>query len=211
MYVPKHFEESNLTVLHALIESHPLGAWVVQQNGELNINHLPFLVDRTRGDHGTLIGHVSKQNPVWRALDASTASAVIFQGPEAYVTPSWYPSKQAHGKVVPTWNYAVVHAHGRPRAIQDREWLLEHVTRLVDTHEHREAQPWKVTDAPADYIDAMLRAIVGIEIPIDRIEGKWKVSQNRSAEDAAGAAAGLLSRDDARAEAMGALVRERSS
>ena len=132
---------------------------------------------------------------------------MIFQGPQAYISPSWYPSKSAHGKVVPTWNYAVVHAYGAPRAIHDPDWLLRHVGRQVDVRERDRALPWKVSDAPADYVDKMVSAIVGIEIPIERLLGKWKTSQNRTRPDQLGTVAGLLERGDENARAMAAFVK----
>ena len=209
MYVPKHFEESDVSVLHALIKSRPLGAWVTQGEGELIVNHIPFLLDPLRGEHGTLIGHVARANPVWQSFSQNVNSVVIFQGPQTYITPSWYPSKHAHGKAVPTWNYAVVHAHGLPRAIEDRGWLLQHVSQLTDVQESKQALPWKVSDAPPDYIDKMLRSIVGIEVPITTLFGKWKVSQNRSTPDQLGTVAGLLAREDAESKAIAALVNQR--
>lgn len=206
MYVPKHHEETDLAVLHALIRSHPLGAWVTQGHSELVANHIPFLLDASRGPYGTLVGHVARANPAWQSFSTAVESVVLFQGADSYVTPSWYPSKQAHGKAVPTWNYAVVHAHGMPHAIEDRAWLLRHVSALAATHEAGEAMPWKVTDAPADYIDRMTDAIVGVEIPIARLVGKWKVSQNRPAADRLGVVDGLLARGDERSKAMASLV-----
>ncbi len=209
MYLPKHFEESDPQVLHALIRAHPLGTWVTQHEGELLANHIPFLIDPARGANGTLVGHVARANPVWRSFSETVESLVVFQGPESYITPSWYPSKREHGKVVPTWNYAVVHAHGVPRAIDDREWLRGLVNRLTDTHEAAMARPWQVADAPPEFIDRQLEAIVGIEIPLARLVGKWKVSQNRPAPDRRGVAAGLLGRGDAPAGEMAALVQRK--
>jgi transcriptional regulator len=206
MYIPKHFEEPDVGVLHALVRSHPLGAWVTQFDGRLEVNHLPFLIDAGRGEHGTLIGHVARANPVWRSFSPDTESVVIFQGPQTYITPSWYASKAAHGKVVPTWNYALVHAYGVPRAIEDRAWLLRLVTRLTETHEADRAVPWQLSDAPADYVETMLKAIVGIEIPISKLVGKWKTSQNRAHEDKLGTIAGLRERGDADALSMATLV-----
>jgi transcriptional regulator len=211
MYVPKHHEESDIPVLHALIRSHPLGTWVTQGDGELLANHIPFLLDPARGEFGTLIAHVARANPVWQSFSRTVNSVVAFQGPETYITPSWYPSKHAHGKAVPTWNYAVVHAHGMPRAIEDREWLLRHVNQLTDTHEAAQALPWKVSDAPPEYIDKMLQAIVGIEIPIAKLVGKWKVSQNRPEADRLGVVAGLLAREDAMSKDMASLVNKHVS
>ena len=211
MHVPKHHEETDLTVLHALVKSHPLGAWVTQGDGELLANHIPFLLDPSRGEHGTLVGHVARVNRVWQSFSTTVNSVVIFQGPEAYITPSWYPSKHAHGKAVPTWNYAVVHAHGLPRAIKDRDWLFQHITQLTDTHEGDQALPWKVSDAPQDFTERLLSAIVGIEIPITKLVGKWKVSQNRPEPDKLGVVAGLLARDDAQSKEMASLVNKYAS
>jgi transcriptional regulator len=195
MYVPSQHEETDLSILHALIRAHPLGTWVTQGEGELVANHIPFFVDHTRGERGTLVAHVARANPVWKLFSRTVDSVVIFQGAEQYISPSWYPSKQADGKVVPTWNYAVVHAHGVPRTFEDKEWLSRHLNQLVDSQEASRTPPWKVSDAPADYIERMMRAIVGIEIPIARLQGKWKVSQNRTEPDRLGVVAGLL--DDA--------------
>jgi transcriptional regulator len=209
-YLPKHFEETDPATLHALVRAHPLATWVVPQtDGELLVNHIPFLLDADRGPHGTLVGHVARANPVWRAITAA-ASVAVFQGPEAYVSPSWYPSKPVHGKVVPTWNYAVVHAHGTARVFDDRAQLLALVTRLTTLHEAPLAQPWQVADAPEAYIDTMLGAIVGIEIPVQRWVGKWKISQNRSADDRLGVAAGLQARGTAQADAMAVLVQAKA-
>ncbi|MEO5793606.1 MAG: FMN-binding negative transcriptional regulator [Rhodoferax sp.] len=208
-YLPKHFEETDTTTLHALVRAHPLATWVVPQtDGDLLVNHIPFLLDAERGPHGTLVGHVARANPVWRALSeaAAATTVAVFQGPEAYISPSWYPSKPATGKVVPTWNYAVVHAHGTARIFDDRAQLLALVTRLTVLHEAQQVQPWQVADAPADYIETMLGAIVGIEIPVQRWVGKWKVSQNRTRQDQLGAVAGLQAKGRAEMDAMAALV-----
>lgn len=206
MYVPKHHEECELAVLHSLIQSHPLGTWVMHEAGELAANHIPFLLDSSRGENGTLVGHVARANPVWQSFSRASNSLVIFQGAETYITPSWYPSKQEHGKAVPTWNYAVVHAHGVPHAIEDRDWLLQHVTQLSNTHETNQAFPWKVSDAPEDFIERLMNAIVGIEIPVGKLVGKWKVSQNRPDSDKLGVVAGLLSRGNAESNAMAHMV-----
>jgi transcriptional regulator len=207
VYIPKHYEERDIGVLHALIRSNPLGAWVTEVEGALAANHIPFLVDSTAGERGMLIGHVARANPIWRSFSRTTASLIVFQGPQSYITPSWYPSKHADGKAVPTWNYAVVHVHGAPRAIEDPEWLRRHVTALTSRHESDRTVPWQVTDAPADYVDAMLKAIVGIEIPIDAIVGKWKASQNRSPADKQAIIAGLQERGGDEAREMAALIR----
>jgi transcriptional regulator len=209
MYTPAQFAETNLTVLHGLIKAQPFGTWVTLADSELVANHLPFMIDPNRGAYGTLVGHVARPNAVWQQLSRSQESLVIFQGPQAYISPSWYPSKQEHGKAVPTWNYAVVHAHGMAQMIEDREWLLNHVTALSTQHEASQAMPWSVADAPLDYIDKLLGAIVGIEIPIARLIGKWKLSQNRSAVDQQGVIAGLQTRDDANSHAMAELIQQR--
>jgi transcriptional regulator len=206
MYIPRHFEETDVKVLRALIRAHPLGTWVTPGDGRLIANHIPFLLHEDRGPFGTLVGHVARANPVWRDHSRSSPSVVIFQGAEAYITPSWYPSKREHGKVVPTWNYAVVHAHGLPRVFEGKDWLLSHVTELTGEHESKEAKPWKVADAPADYIEGILATIVGIEIPIDSLEGKWKVGQNRTPADQAGAIEGLRRRGDESSSAVAEMM-----
>lgn len=206
-YLPTHFEETDTAALHALVAACPLATWVVPHQGDLLVNHIPFLLDAGRGDQGTLIGHVARANPVWQALSA--ASVAVFTGPQAYVSPGWYPSKQAHGKAVPTWNYATVHAHGVPEAFDDPARLLALVTRLTQVHEASQPQPWQVQDAPADYLASMLQAIVGIEIPVQRWVGKWKVSQNRPAADRQGVVAGLMAQGSDAAAQMAALVRQR--
>jgi transcriptional regulator len=197
MYQPQHFVVTEPARLHALIEANPLATWVTQDgNGELVVNHVPFLLDRERG---VLVGHVARANPVWQQ---PAKSVFVFQGADAYVSPGWYAAKREHGKVVPTWNYAVVHAHGTPRVVDERDGLLAIVTRLTASHEAAQRAPWSVGDAPPEFIEQMLRAIVGIEVPIERLEGKWKVSQNRSRADREGVA------DALGAHPMAALVRE---
>jgi transcriptional regulator len=206
MYLPSHFEVTDIAKLHSLIEAHSLGTWVTRDSQELLINHVPFLVDSTRGTYGTLIGHVARANPVWKTCANNGLSAVVFQGEQSYISPSWYPSKQEHHRVVPTWNYAVVHAHGMPKIVEDRESLLQLVTRLSNKYESQHARPWQVSDAPSDYIDKMLGAIVGIEIQIEKLVGKWKVSQNQSAADRLGVIAGLRARGGEESVAMAELI-----
>ena len=171
MYLPKHFEEARVEVLHDLIRAFPLGTLVTLTAGGLDANHIPFEVDPEPSPFGTLRGHVARANPVWRGISAGAEALVIFQGPDTYISPSWYETKAETGKVVPTWNYVVVHAHGVPRFIDDRAWLRAFVTRLTERHEAGRQTPWKVTDAPAEYIDAQLGAIIGLEIPIARLVG----------------------------------------
>lgn len=201
MYLPSYHQAKNPATLLNLIAQHPLGAWVCTGTDGLIANHIPFVLDRSRGPHGTLIGHVSRANGVWRELRPTAPSVVMFQGPQAYITPAWYPGKTAHGEVVPTWDYVVAHAHGVARAIHDRDWLLAMLERLTQAQESNRATPWRVADAPAAYIDRLLRAIVGIEITIDRLEGKHKLSQDEALADRVGTVAGLLGeqRDEASA------------
>ena len=191
MYIRQDHRLEEVKAMHALMDDHALGAWVVNSAEGLVANHVPLLLDRSRGPHGTLVGHVARANPVWRALNPDTPSIVMFQGPQSYITPNWYPGKAEHGKVVPTWDYAVVHAHGVARAIEDPAWLLDMLERLTNAFEAAQPAPWQVKDAPADYIDKLLRAIVGIEIPIARLEGKLKASQDEAVRDRLGTVEGL--------------------
>jgi transcriptional regulator len=207
MYLPDVFEERDVDTLHRTIEAHPLGALVTVTPDGLDANHIPFLIDAEPAPFGTLHGHVARANPVWRELDG-TRALVIFQGPQQFITPSWYPTKQETGRVVPTWNYVVVHAHGRVRVVDDRTLVRSHLERLTDRHEQRRDNPWKVTDAPDDFIDKMAAAVVGIEMTIERLIGKWKVSQNRSIPDREGVVNGLVQDGSPAARVMADLVRE---
>lgn len=193
MYLPSHFDERRPQVLHALVRAEPLGLLIHQGGAGAQANLVPFLLDADAGPHGLLSAHVARANPLWREA-ADTDVLVVFQGPQAYVSPNWYPSKAEHGKVVPTWNYVMVQARGRLRAIENAQWLRGFLDRLTAEHESTQPMPWSLADAPADYIDKMLAAIVGLEIELTMpLVGKWKVSQNRSAADRAGTAAGLAS------------------
>ena len=207
MYVPKHFEEPRVEVLHALIRACPLGALVVPTAGGMVANHIPFEISPEPAPLGTLRAHVARANPVWRDAAPGGEALVIFQGPDAYVSPAWYPTKKETGKVVPTWNYTVAHAYGPVRFIDDRVWLRDFVEMLTDRHEAGRTEPWKVTDAPGDFVDMLVGAIIGVEIPLTRLVGKWKVSQNRPAHDREGVAE-ALGRDGSDAAAtMARLVR----
>ena len=193
MYLPAHFSEERPDVLRACVRDHPLGLLVTQNvAGGIDANSIPFLLDAEGEGPGVLRGHVARANPVWRTARDDVDALVVFQGPQGYVSPAWYPSKAEHGKVVPTWNYVVVQARGRLRAIEDRDWLRRFVGRLTDRHEGARTAPWAVSDAPADYVETMLGAIVGIELPLAALVGKWKVTQNRSAADRAGVADGIV-------------------
>ncbi len=206
MYQPVHFREDRLEVQHELIRNRPLGLLVTAGPGGLMANPVPFLVD-VEGRFGTLRAHVARANPQWRELDGLAECLVVFQGPQDYVTPSWYATKRETGKVVPTWNYATVHAWGRPRAIEDATWLRRQIGDLTASMEGRRTAPWAVEDAPADFVAMQIRAIVGIEIPIARIEGKWKMSQNRTPADRQGVVAGYREDGD---EVMAMLVEARN-
>ena len=205
MYQPPHFREDNLEAQHALIKAWPLGLLITAGPRGLMANQVPFLVD-AGGGHGILRAHIAKANLQWEELGAVDKCLVVFQGEQSYITPSWYATKQETGKVVPTWNYATVHAWGRPRVIEDAAWLRRQIDDLTVLLERPRAAPWAVDDAPEPFVAAQIKGIVGIEIPIDRIEGKWKVSQNRSAADQAGVVAGLGQDGGA---GMAALVSER--
>lgn len=208
VYVPKFNEESDIETLHSLVKSKPLGAWSAMADGEIVVNHIPFMLHEGRGELGTLVGHVARPNKIWQSFSADVDSVVVFQGDQAYITPSWYPSKHKHGKAVPTWNYAVVHAHGVPKVIEDCGWLLQHVNELTDLHERDQTLPWKVSDAPDEFIDKLLSAIVGIEIPITKLTGKWKLGQNRPEPDKLGTIAGLMSNEDAQSQGLARMLNQ---
>ncbi len=191
MYVPPLFKEDRLPVLHEAIERSGIATLVSVAPDELDASHVPMLLDREAGPLGTLYGHIARANPQWRRAAHDRPALAVFLGPDAYVTPSWYPSKQRTGEVVPTWNYVAVHAHGPLRFFEDAERLLALVTRLTQARESQRSSPWAVGDAPIEYIRANLKAIVGFELPIARLEGKWKMSQNRTEEDRAGVVEGL--------------------
>ncbi|NBF09635.1 FMN-binding negative transcriptional regulator [Pseudomonas sp. Fl4BN1] len=196
MYLPRAFVDEDLSRLHQVIQQSRLATLVTWGDQGLQASHLPLLLDGAQGPNGTLYGHLAKANPQCAELANGAEALVIFTGEDAYVSPSFYPSKAEHGKVVPTWNYVAVHAYGQPEVFSDPHRLLNLVSALTDRHENGRAQPWKVDDAPADYIDGMLRAIVGFALPIQRLEGKRKLSQNRSAEDIAGVREGLAASAD---------------
>jgi transcriptional regulator len=206
MYQPPHFREDRLEIQHGLIRAHPLGMLVTNGSTGLVANPLPFVLDAAASPLGTLKAHLSRANGQWQDFDPAQVALAIFQGVEAYVTPSWYETKRETGKVVPTWNYAVVQAYGRMRVIEDADWLRRQIGELTATHEASRPEPWAVDDAPAPFVAAQLKGIVGIEIEITRIEGKWKVSQNRPEADRQGVAAGLRSVGDDAARRMADLV-----
>jgi transcriptional regulator len=208
MYNPSAYREDRLPVVHEFIRTHPFAMLVTNGPDGLFASHLPFVLDAEDGEHGTLVGHLARANPHVRMLDDGAESLVVFSGPHAYVSPNWYPGKQEHGREVPTWNYVTVHAYGAATTFNDAAELRALLDRLTDTHEAKFPKPWRVGDAPADYLEQMYRAIVGIRVPIARIEGKWKLSQNRQAPDRIGAKAGLAASFDPRDREVAALMRD---
>lgn len=209
MYLPAHFREERIDVLREHILRYPFAVLVTNGASGLIASHIPLLYDPEPGPYGTLRGHLSRANPQWQDYQAETEALAIFQGPHSYVSPNWYPSTQQTGRVVPTWNYAVVHAYGRMATYTDEERLRAHVTALTAVHEAGFDTPWKPVDAPANFIEGMLKGIVGVEMAITRLEGKWKVNQNRTLEDRAGVAEALEDRSDDESRGVAALIRER--
>ena len=206
MYTPPHFQLTDAQELHRILREHPLGVLVTHGPDGLDANHIPFEYDPAHGPLGTLTGHVARANPLWQQCREGADVLVVFRGVEGYISPNWYPSKHEAHRQVPTWNYEVVHAHGRLTVRDDERFVRGVVARLTRTHEASQPHPWKMGDAPPDYLDAMLQAIVGIEIAVTRLEGKAKLSQNKEARDRAGAAAALEAQgQQALARAMGAL------
>jgi transcriptional regulator len=208
MYIPTHFSEERIEVLHQLIQVHPLGTLVTLEQQGMNANHLPFEIAPPTPDapFGTLRAHIARSNPLWQNLDSTKESLIIFQGPQTYISPSWYEEKRLSGKVVPTYNYAVVHGYGMLRIVDDAQWLLDLLHRLTDHHEAKRAMQWKIDDAPENYIQKMLAAIIGIEIPLTKLSGKWKASQNRPEQDRLNIAAELRMSTEQNAQIMATLV-----
>ena len=191
MYIPLLFREERPEVLRALIRAHPLASLVTQGTSGLTANLVPFILVPGAGGRDILRAHLARGNPQLEDLRQGGEALVIFQGPQAYISPSWYATKLEHGKVVPTWNYVVVQAWGRPTVIEDAEWLLAQIGELTTLQEGARAEPWSVADAPEPFIAAQLRGIAGVELPIDRIEGKWKASQNQPEANRRGVVEGL--------------------
>ena len=208
MYQPPHFQETRLEVLHSLIRQHPLGLLICNGAHGPVANPLPFLLNAEEGAKGVLLAHLSRANPQWQLIGSQPDMpvAVVFQGADSYVTPSWYETKKQTGKVVPTWNYAMVQARGRATIIEDAAWLRAQITELTATQEASRAEPWHVSDAPDAFIAGQVKGIVGIRIEISDLQGKWKVSQNRPASDREGVARGLGAMDDEASQTMAGLV-----
>ena len=207
MYLPTHFEQPDQETIHRLMRESPLATLVTLREGGIEANHLPMQL-ALDGASITLRFHVARANPVWRDAAAAGEALAIFQGPDTYISPSWYATKAEHGKVVPTWNYAVVHAYGRLTAFDDKAWLREFLPALTATHEARFEKPWQVGDAPSDYVDKMMGAVVGMELAVTRLVSKWKASQNQPAVNRPTLIAGLEQADQPGARAMAQLVAE---
>ena len=208
MYIPRANKEERVSVLHKLMADQPFASLITMGSSGLFASHIPMVLERS-GAMGQLRGHISRANTQWRDYSPSVEALAIFSGPQHYITPNWYAEKQETGKVVPTWNYVVVHAYGYLKIIEDGEWLLPHLASLTNIHEAGSTVPWKVGDAPADYIASLVKGIVGLEMTIERLEGKWKVSQNRSEQDRNGVAKGLAELNTAESLAMKVLVEKR--
>lgn len=196
MYVPAHFEEPSQDVLHGLIESHPLGILITNGECGLDANHIPFDLDRTKGEYGTLYCHVGRNNPVWQDVATGDEVLVVFRSTDAYISPNWYPSKHEFHKQVPTWNYIVVHAHGRITVHDDERHVRRNVAKLTHRHEASQPVPWKMGDAPREFTDSMVKAIVALEIEITRLAGKAKLSQNKEQRDIRSAGEALIAHGD---------------
>jgi transcriptional regulator len=195
MYRPEHFRVQDVARMHAFMRAKPFASLVSSGSTGLCASHLPTVL-KDEGSHGVIECHLARANPHWKEIASGNEALLIFQGPEGYITPNWYPSKTQHGKVVPTWNYAVVHAYGCPEMIENKDWLRRHVGELTMQQEQTQVRPWSLSDAPKSYVDAMLRRIVGFRFAITRIEGKWKMSQNRDLNDQVGVTKGLRERAD---------------
>lgn len=208
MYVPRHFAESDLGMLRQLVRAHPLGALVTLTPDGPDANHIPFLLHNDPAPYGELHGHFARANPLGHDRSGEIQALVIFGGSEHYVSPNWYPSKKESAKVVPTWNYAVVHAHGRLRFVEDPVWIRAHLEELTGRHEAKRRDPWGLSDAPAEYIEKMMGAIVGLEIQLTGLVGKFKLSQNREDRDRDGVIDGLTQEGTESAMVMAALVRQ---
>ncbi len=193
MYIPVKFRQQRSDVLHALIREYPFGTLVTSIDTGLSADHIPFVLHADVADNGALRGHIARSNPLRTADRVNREILVIFQGPQSYITPSWYPSKQEHGKVVPTWNYAVAHVYGNLQIHDSAQWLQTHLKTLTTQQEISHTAPWRVEDAPVEFIRLQMKGIVGLEIEITRIEGKWKLSQNKNEADRQGVVAGLKS------------------
>jgi len=208
MYIPRANEENRVSVMQALMVSHPLATLVTLGDSGLFASHIPMVLESDGSQFGVLKGHISRANRQWRDFVPTVDALAIFAGHQHYISPNWYPGTKEHGKEVPTWNYVVVHAYGALKVIQDADWLLTDVEKLTNIHEAGSPVPWKVSDAPKDFIKSQLNGIVGLELPIQRLQGKWKVSQNRTESERKGVVEGLSKLNSPESLAMKALVEE---
>jgi len=206
MYIPPQFKQPSVAAMHELMRNRPLATLVTVAADGVNANHIPLYLTELPLPYGVLRGHVARSNPVWRDFDATQDVLAIFHGPDAYISPTWYATKQETGKVVPTWNYTAVHAYGALRIVEDAIWIRAQLEALTDQNEAGFSEPWAVADAPGDFTDKLLESIVGIEIAITRLDGKWKVSQNQSLQNRVGVVQGLKASGEREAAAMAALV-----
>lgn len=209
MYTPKLNREEDLSRLHQFIRENPLCTLVTLMDTDLVASHIPVVLHERELGFGVMRGHLARANSQWKNFSSEVQALAIFTGPQHFISASWYPGKKTHGEEVPTWNYTAVHAYGNLRVIEDPDWLLEHLKSLVDQSEVIAEVPWKVTDAPPKFISVEMRNIIGIELDITRVEGKWKVSQNRNDEDAAGVVAGLQALNTHESNVMCGLVQQR--
>lgn len=209
MYIPVANREDDISEMRRFVRANPLCTLVSMTARGLVASHIPVVVHESEAGFGVIRGHVARGNFQWRDFDPNVETLAIFTGPQHFISASWYPGKKTHGREVPTWNYVAVHAYGRLRAIEDHDWLLEHLKSLVDENERIVEVPWSVSDAPPEFIARQMRAIVGIELEVTRVEGKWKASQNRNDEDAAAVISGLQRLGTPSSEVMSELVRER--
>jgi len=207
MYIPSQFEQPDIDVMHELIRNRPLATLVTLGPDGINANHIPLHLSPAPEPFGVLRGHVARANPIWRDLESDVDTLAIFHGPDAYISPSWYATKQETGKVVPTWNYAVVHAYGSLRIIDDASWVRSQMKDLTTHHEAAFPEPWAVSDAPEDFTEKLIEAVVGIEMVITRLSGKWKVSQNQPPQNQNSVIQGLNASGQAEAMTMAALVK----
>jgi transcriptional regulator len=207
MYTPGHFKIEDTAKVHAMMRAQPFAVLVTQGGDGLTATHLPTVLQvGGEGSLGLIECHVARPNQQWKTYTPELDALMIFQGPEAYIRPGWYPTKAEHGKVVPTWNYAAVHAYGRLETVEDKDWLLRHVSELSDQQEARYAAPWSTADAPANFLDVLVRGIVGLKLTIRRLEGKLKMSQNRPTGDRAGVVEGLAQRGNGEDAVIASLV-----
>ena len=211
MYVPAHFKEDRVAVLHDAIRQYGFGTLVTSSEQELEASHLPLLLDPEPAPLGTVLGHLARANPQWQRVKPGFEALAIFLGPNTYITPSWYPTKQQTGKVVPTWNYLAIHAYGTLSFFDDPDELRAHVGKMTDTHEQQRDAPWAVSDAPERFVEQMLKAIIGFKLRITRLEGKWKMSQNRPAQDVSGVLEGLARENGESPEAVREIVAARQA